>query len=44
MRMVFNSIDGWGCSMVEVAFNSLCGRQQGRGGKERRMNATIKLR
>ncbi len=42
--MVFISSDGQRFSMVEVAFNSLCKRQPGGGGKERRMNATIKLR
>jgi hypothetical protein len=30
--------------MVEVLFNGLCNIQQGGGGKERRMNETIKSR
>jgi hypothetical protein len=35
MRMVFDSSDRWGRSMVEVAFDGLCNRQPGNGGKER---------
>jgi hypothetical protein len=45
MKTVFSSSDGWGCSMVEVAFTGLCNSQQGGRAKERRrMNATIKSR
>ncbi len=44
MNMVFDGSDGWGHSMVEMAFNGICDRQRGGRGEERRMNATMKSR
>jgi len=44
MKTIFSGSDGWGCFVVEVVFNSLCNRLRCSGGKERRMNATIKSR